>query len=87
LRLGLRAIRSRVERFVPRAPNPDDDGPLTPAQGAKVPIRVATAPELAGMSGRYFREEGEARSSPQSYDVATRERLWSVSAALVGIEA
>jgi NAD(P)-dependent dehydrogenase (short-subunit alcohol dehydrogenase family) len=87
LRLGLRAIRSRVERFVPRAPNPDDDGPLTPAQGAKVPIRVATAPELAGVSGRYFREEGESRSSPQSYDVATRERLWSVSAALAGIDA
>lgn len=86
LRLGLRAIRSRVERFVPRAPNPDDDGPLTPVQGAKVPIRVATAPELAGVSGRYFREEGEARSSPQSYDVATRERLWSVSAALVGTD-
>ena len=87
LRLGLRAIRARVERFVPRPSNPDDDGPLTPAQGAKVPIRVATAPELAGVSGRYFREEGEARSSPQSYDVATRERLWSVSAALVGIDA
>jgi len=85
VRLGLRAIRSRVERFVPRVPDPDDDGPLTPAQGAKIPIHVATAPELAGLSGRYFREGGEARTSPQSYDVATRERLWSVSAGLVGI--
>jgi NAD(P)-dependent dehydrogenase (short-subunit alcohol dehydrogenase family) len=87
LKLGLRAVRASVERFVPRAPSPSGGGVLTPAQGAKVPIRVATAPELAGVSGRYFREEGEARSSPQSYDVATRERLWSVSAALVGIDA
>ncbi|HXU06061.1 MAG TPA: SDR family oxidoreductase [Polyangia bacterium] len=85
-RLGLRALRAGVERFAPRAPDPDDDGPLTPADGAKTPIRVATAPELAGVTGRYFREEGEARSSPQSYDVAARERLWSVSAALVGID-
>jgi NAD(P)-dependent dehydrogenase (short-subunit alcohol dehydrogenase family) len=85
-RRGLRAVRSRLERFVPRVPDPDDDGPLTPAAGAKIPIHVATAPELAGLSGRYFRAGGEARSSPQSYDVATRERLWSVSAELVGLE-
>ena len=51
-----------------------------------MPIHVATAPELAGLTGRYFRAEGEARSSPRSYDVATRERLWSVSAGLVGLE-
>jgi NAD(P)-dependent dehydrogenase (short-subunit alcohol dehydrogenase family) len=85
-RLGMRAVRASVERFAPRVPDPDDDGPLTPAEGARIPIHVATAPELAGLSGRYFREGGEARSSPQSYDVATRERLWSVSAGLVGIE-
>lgn len=85
LKFGLRAARAGVARLVPGAPQPSG-APLTPAQGAQVPIRVATSPELAGVTGRYFRAEGEARSSPQSYDVAARERLWSASAALVGID-
>jgi retinol dehydrogenase-12 len=83
LRRGLGAIRSRVPGFAPR--RPEGSGPLTPEEGAKTSIFVATAPELAGVSGRCFRELAEARSSPQSYDTALRERLWSVSAELVGL--
>jgi NAD(P)-dependent dehydrogenase (short-subunit alcohol dehydrogenase family) len=85
LRRGLGAIRSRIPGFAPR--RPEGSGPLTPEEGAKTSIHVATAPELAGVSGRYFRELAEARSSPQSYDAAVRERLWSVSAELVGLAA
>ena len=85
LRRGLGAIRSRIPGFAPR--RPEGIGPLTPEEGAKTSIFVATAPELAGVSGRYFRELAEARSSPQSYDTAVRERLWSVSADLVGLAA
>jgi NAD(P)-dependent dehydrogenase (short-subunit alcohol dehydrogenase family) len=85
LRRGLGAIRSRIPGFAPR--RPEGSGPLTPEEGAKTSIFVATAPELAGVSGRYFRELAEARSSPQSYDTAVRERLWSVSADLVGLAA
>jgi len=85
LRRGLGAIRSRVPGFAPR--KPEGSGPLTPEEGAKTSIFVATAPELAGVSGRYFRELAEARSSPQSYDTAVRERLWSVSSGLVGLPA
>ena len=84
LRRGLGAIRSRIPGFAPRRP---EGGPLTPEEGAKTSIFVATAPELAGVSGRYFRELAEARTSPRSYDTAVRERLWSVSADLVGLAA
>jgi NAD(P)-dependent dehydrogenase (short-subunit alcohol dehydrogenase family) len=83
LRRGLGAIRSRVPGFAPR--KPEGSGPLTPEEGAKTSIFVATAPELAGVSGRYYRELAEEPSSPQSYDTAVRERLWSVSSELVGL--
>jgi NAD(P)-dependent dehydrogenase (short-subunit alcohol dehydrogenase family) len=87
LRRGLGAVRSRLDRLVPRTPDPEDDGPLTPAEGAKTTVHVATAPELAGVTGRYFRESAEAPTSEQSYDTAVREALWAASAALVGLEA
>ena len=85
LRRGFRAIRSRVERLDPRFVPPVDDGPLTPVEGAKTTLHVATSPTLEGVTGRYFRELGEARTSPASYDVGTREALWTASAALVGV--
>lgn len=57
----------------------------TPARGARTAVYLATAPELEGVTGRYF-EDGDRvrRSSRRSYDVALRERLWDVSAALTG---
>ena len=41
---------------------------LTPAQGAQAALRLATAPELAGITGRYFVRDTEHRSPPLSYD-------------------
>lgn len=80
LRFGLRAVKSRL------APaRPDGSGTLTPEEGARTSLFVATAPALAGVTGRYFRDGAEAQSSPQSHDVEVRERLWSVSAQLVGL--
>lgn len=56
---------------------------LSPARGARTPLKLATAPELARVNGRYFVREKEARSSAASYDVDLQERLWRASEALV----
>ena len=46
---------------------------------------VATAPELASVSGRFFVDRAERRSSDESYDVEEQERLWRYSEAAVGL--
>lgn len=57
----------------------------TVEQGARAPVRLATAPELERVSGRYFGDPGiETRSSRRSYDVVLRRRLWDVSEQLTG---
>lgn len=55
-----------------------------PTDGAATSLRLATDPELIYVSGRYFKPEGEARTSPASYDRALARRLWEVSERLVG---
>ena len=57
----------------------------TPARGAATSIRLASAPELDGVTGRYFANGIPKRSSPRSHDEAAAARLWKVSADLVGL--
>jgi hypothetical protein len=54
---------------------------LTPAQGAAAALRLATAPELAGITGRYFIRDAEHRSPEVSYDRALQQRVWDASLA------
>jgi hypothetical protein len=46
---------------------------------------VRSAPELEGVTGRYFANSKPKRSSPRSHDEAVAGRLWRVSADLVGL--
>jgi retinol dehydrogenase 14 len=57
----------------------------TPAQGAATSIHLASAPELAQVTGRYFTDRKPKRSSKASYDQAAAARLWQVSAELAGL--
>jgi NAD(P)-dependent dehydrogenase (short-subunit alcohol dehydrogenase family) len=57
----------------------------SPEQGAAISIHVATAPELAEISGRYFARGREARSSKASHDEVAARRLWEVSARMTGL--
>jgi len=57
----------------------------TPEQGASTSIYLASSPEVEGVSGKYFVDQKPARSSPASYDLATAEKLWQVSAEMVGL--
>ncbi len=60
---------------------------LTPEQGARTALYLATAPAVEGVSGHYFVREKEARSVPLSYNVALQERMWALSARLTGVTA
>lgn len=60
---------------------------MTPTRGAATSIRLASAPELAQVSGGFFVNGRPKRSSKRSYDEATAARLWQVSAELVGLSA
>jgi len=56
---------------------------LTPEQGAATPVFLASSPQVEGVSGGYYVKSKAARSSPRSYDVDARKRLWEVSEAIV----
>jgi NAD(P)-dependent dehydrogenase (short-subunit alcohol dehydrogenase family) len=58
---------------------------LCAEQGAKTTLHVATAPELAGVTGRYFRECREAAPNPLAQDHALAAALWDRSVALTGV--
>lgn len=58
---------------------------LTPAQGAKTSIYLASSPEVEGVTGKYFDNCKPVSSSKASYDGAAQRRLWDVSAALCGV--
>lgn len=52
----------------------------TPEQGATASLRCATAPELEGVTGGYFGEDGLPRAcSPLAEDLAAATRLWDLS--------
>ena len=57
---------------------------LSPEEGAESPVHLATAPELEGVTGKYFDRMREKESSAESYDRAAAERLWKESERLVG---
>ena len=57
----------------------------TPAQGADTAVWLATAPELAGVTGRYFYGRREHTPAAYARDDASAKRLFEVSAKLVGL--
>ena len=56
----------------------------TVEEGAEATVRLATSPELEGVTGRYFDGTREARADPQAYDEEARERLRAHSEELCG---
>ncbi len=50
----------------------------SPARGARTSVYLATAPELASTSGRYFRSGRVAVPSPASRDREAARRLWKI---------
>lgn len=82
---GTRLLRSysRVARLVLGLVQPERTS--APPRLARTSIYLATSPDVAETTGHYFRHSRPVRSSKASYDRATQERLWAVSARLTGI--
>jgi NAD(P)-dependent dehydrogenase (short-subunit alcohol dehydrogenase family) len=59
----------------------------SPQAGAATPVYLATSPEVAEVSGRYFEKCAPAQSSALSRDPAAAERLWQLSTRLSGLDA
>ncbi|UYZ63878.1 SDR family oxidoreductase [Hymenobacter weizhouensis] len=55
-------------------------------QGARTSVYLATAPEVAHVSGRYFAGMRPARCSGRAQNMADASRLWRISAEETGIE-
>ncbi len=58
---------------------------LTPEKGARTQIWLASSPELAGVTGKYFAKQREKKPSARALDVAAQRHLWDVTADLVGV--
>lgn len=56
----------------------------TPAQGAATSIYLASSPDVQVITGRYFANSRPKASNKASYDTVAANRLWQVSAGLVG---
>jgi len=52
---------------------------ITPEQGAQTSLYLATSPQVAGITGEYFSNSKQAKSSAASRDDAAAARLWEIS--------
>jgi len=59
---------------------------LSPQQGAETLIYLATSPEVAGVSGKYFYRCRPATASQAAQDDAAARRLWLETAKLTGLD-
>jgi NAD(P)-dependent dehydrogenase (short-subunit alcohol dehydrogenase family) len=58
---------------------------ITPQEGARTIVYLAAAPEIAGVSGRYFVKSGAAQPSQAAQDAGAARRLWEESARIAGL--
>ena len=56
---------------------------LTPEQGADTPLHAALAPELAGVTGQYFKDRRPAEPNRRARDPALRQAVWDATERLV----
>jgi NAD(P)-dependent dehydrogenase (short-subunit alcohol dehydrogenase family) len=56
----------------------------TAKKGAETSLYLATSPEVESVSGRYFSDCRETRTSRAAEDDGAAKRLWEISARLVG---
>jgi NAD(P)-dependent dehydrogenase (short-subunit alcohol dehydrogenase family) len=56
---------------------------LTPEQGAETIIYLAASPDVERMTGKYFKDKKEIKSSSISYDLNMAKRLWEASEKII----
>jgi retinol dehydrogenase 14 len=57
----------------------------SPDHAAEALVYLATSPELAGVSGKYFAGKKEVQSSKVSYDKEAARQLWQFSEKVTGV--
>ena len=57
----------------------------SPEKGAETILYLASSPEMEDVTGSYFVEKKQVKSSPESYDEGLATRLWEASRSLTGI--
>ena len=58
---------------------------MNPKKSAAAVVRLAVAPDVEGVTGKYFDRMNQANSSADSHDKEIAARLWQVSAERVGV--
>jgi NAD(P)-dependent dehydrogenase (short-subunit alcohol dehydrogenase family) len=58
---------------------------VSPEKGAETVIYLSSSPEVSEVTGKYFTDKKEVRSSNESYDEKTSRRLWQLSEELTGL--
>ena len=58
---------------------------ISPQEGAETLVYLASAPEVKGISGKYWNQKQQKRSSDNSYDREQQQRLWEYSAGVTGL--
>jgi NAD(P)-dependent dehydrogenase (short-subunit alcohol dehydrogenase family) len=56
---------------------------LTPEDGARTTVYLASSSDVAGVTGKYFSKCKAVKSNAVSYDVQSQQKLWSLSEQLV----
>jgi len=56
---------------------------LTPEEGARTSVFLASSPDVEGVSGKYFSKCKAIRSNAVSYDEPSQRKLWALSEQLV----
>ncbi len=59
---------------------------LTPEAGARTSVYLASSPEVAGVTGKYFAKCKEVRSSAISYNEASQKKLWAISEEMIKLQ-
>jgi NAD(P)-dependent dehydrogenase (short-subunit alcohol dehydrogenase family) len=72
-------VRTNIRRNIKATAGPEAK---SPAQGAATQCYVATSPQLAKVSGEYFKDCNPAPQSAYQQDAAMAARLWEVSTRL-----
>jgi len=59
---------------------------MSPEEGARTSLLLASSPELEEVTGEYYSVERPVRSSENSHDRPGAEQLWDISEQLTGLE-
>jgi NAD(P)-dependent dehydrogenase (short-subunit alcohol dehydrogenase family) len=58
---------------------------LTPQEGARTIVYLASSAEVAGVTGKYFHQCKQTTPTAEAHNDADAKRLWDVSAELTGV--